>query len=379
MKRRYSVLILLIALIVFWALIANTQKYEYPEGSDLRLKVNYLARVINTPFPGIPEFNDLQQKNPEWLLFSLSFSTYALTNVTFLDTLYRSEAVQLIDHAIQKVLSDTVYSYYFPYKKPFNPLPDSSGSILYYGHLNMMLGCYRLLTNNPKYNELNNRLSACLYKRYSHSSSLLLESYPGKIWIPDNTAALASLALHSENTKSEYREICTEWIKLAREQYSEKETGLLCSAIDAQTGKAMEEPRGSMIGWSIFFIYRFDKEYAKTLYERYMHHFSTNLSVYRLYKERRGSFTTGSGDIDSGPMVLGYSLPANAFAFGGAVAMQDFKNAVRLQRVIGLGAKKVVENNEMRYQTRFFDMPVSPLAEALLLSCETMTDWEKKK
>ena len=98
--------------------------------------------------------------------------------------------------------------------------------------------------------------------------------------------------------------------------------------------------------------------------------------VLRLYKERYRNSDTNDGDLDSDPIYLGYSIPANAFAFADAVALQDFRNAKRLQRLIKMGSKSIIIDNELHYETRFVNMSISPLAEALMLYFETMTDWK---
>ena len=138
---------------------------------------------------------------------------------------------------------------------------------------------------------------------------------------------------------------------------------------------AAEEPRGSHLGWSIFFLYRFAPALAAEQYRGYQQRFSTNFGVIRLYRERVGSYETSEGDIDSGPVILGYSIPANAFAFGNAVALRDWRNAQRLRRVIRFGSREVETPTELQYGVRFVDLPVSPLAEALILHAETMTPW----
>jgi hypothetical protein len=128
-----------------------------------------------------------------------------------------------------------------------------------------------------------------------------------------------------------------------------------------------------MLGWSIWFIARFDSAFARQQYQRYQAANSTNLGVLRFYKERPGSFDTGVGDVDSGPLILGYGIPATAFAFADAVALGDWRNAQRLRRVINLGSREVEENSELRYNVRLVDLDVNPLSEALLLWADVPT------
>jgi hypothetical protein len=74
---------------------------------------------------------------------------------------------------------------------------------------------------------------------------------------------------------------------------------------------------------------------------------------------------------------MGYSIPANAFAFGDAVALDDKVNAQRLKRLINLGSKSIKSDDEIHYKVRYIDLPISPLSEALLLYFETMSEWDK--
>jgi hypothetical protein len=255
---------------------------------------------------------------------------------------------------------------------------DSVTSVLYLGHLNLMLGCYRLLAPASPYHALHDSLSATLYRRLAAAPNHCLESYPGGVWVPDNTVALASLQLHSDLTGSPHRAFCQQWAAYARQHLTDPTTGLLLSKPSTRY-HAAEEPRGSHLGWSINFLYRFAPALAAEQYQLYQQHFSTNFGVLRLYRERLGSYETSEGDVDSGPLVLGYSIPANAFAFGNAVALRDWRNAQRLRRVVRFGSREIETPNEMHYGVRFVDLSVSPLAEALLLHAETMTPWRTRR
>lgn len=186
---------------------------------------------------------------------------------------------------------------------------------------------------------------------------------------------MASLKLYSVNAGNDYDSVCEQWIEYAKKHYIHEETGVLYSTADPVTGRAKEEPRGSMLGWSIMFIYQFDNEFAIELYNNYKKHFSDNLLVLRLFNERHDSKDINPGDIDSGPIIFGYSIPANEFALGNAVLAGDYKTAKRIERLISMGAKTIEKEDEKRYKLRFMDMNISPMAEALVLYSLTMTKW----
>ncbi|MBF9238019.1 hypothetical protein I2I05_11500 [Hymenobacter sp. BT683] len=370
--RRRTVLILLVLLAVFLGWLSQA-KYHHSPPAALRKKAHYLEQISNGTSAGAQDLTKLRELNPEWALFSLSFSVYALTNMAERDPNFRAEAALYIETAIQKALSSEISAFSRTAASPVARL-DTAGSVLYLGHLNLMLGCHRLLNPTSRYTGLHDTLSRVLHGRYQRTPSHCLPSYPGLTWVPDNTVALASLSLHSQLTGSPYRQYCAQWVAYARQHLTDSKTGLLVSRPSTPQHGA-EEPRGSMLSWSICFLYRFAPIFAAEQYCLYQNDFSTNLGVVQLYKEWPGSFATTSGDVDSGPLILGYGIPATAFAFGNAVALRDWRNAQRLRRVISIGSREIEMTDELKYGVRLVDLPVSPLAEALLLHAETMTPW----
>lgn len=366
MKRRWKWLLLVVLLAVGWATYGGLQPYEAPSHANLRLRVNYLERVIREGSGPATTLGRLGAQSSEWSLFTLSFTTYGLANLASHDPSFKTEAGHYIELAIKQVLSDSIRQ---PFDAPSQltyagySLPNS---VLYLGHLNLMLGCYRQLVPNSPYRTLHDSLSAALHWRYAHEPAGNLESYPGLRWLPDNTVALASLALHSRLTGSGYAAAGRRWAATAQTQWLDPTTGLLASRVDVR-GQPSEGPRGSMLGWGIWFIARFDSALARQQYQRYQASGSTNLGVLRFYREWPGRYQTTVGDVDSGPLLLGYGISATTTAFADAVALRDWRNAQRLRRVIGLGSREIVADSALHYGVRFIDFDVSPLSEALLL------------
>lgn len=375
MKTSLKIFLVSVSLLTIWLIVIQFQSYSYPSNEELTQRINYLERVISEPLESGNDINDLGALSYEWMLFSYSYSSYALTNIAFNDSSFKERAIQTIKVAIEKVLKEPLYS---PYNIDLPELLSDSipdYSVLYLGHLNLMLGNYRLLSSDTTYNSLNNTISKSLFDRYSNTDFLNLESYPYSIWIPDNTVALASLKLHSANTGSEYERICNAWVIYAKKNYIDPKTGVLYSTVNTQTGEPDEEPRGSMLGWSISFIYQFDSVFAQELYQNYKKNFSHNYLALRLFKERYDSQETNTGDIDSGPIFFGYSIPANEFALSNAVLAKDFKTAKKIERLIDWGTSTITQNDELKYEVRFLDLTISPMAEALVLHSLTITKW----
>lgn len=377
MKLKYKILLFLLSGFIVWIFVMQFQTYTYPDKKELNLRLNYLERVIKEPLASHSEVMLLGRESYEFMLFSYSYSTYAFTNLAVKDSTYKERVLPTIKESIIKVLDNKITSFYNVPENftELDSVPDYS--VLYLGHLNLMLGCYRLLSDDTTFDNLNDKIAKSLYLRYRKTPFLNLESYPSAIWIPDNTVALASLALYAYNTGSGYDSVCRDWAQYAKAHYIDKKTRVLCSTVNPLTGEFGEEPRGSMLGWSIMFIYQFDPVFAVELYDAYKNSFSNEFMIFRLFKERYRSSEISLGDIDSGPVLLGYSIPANEFALGGAVIAKDFKTARKLQRLINFGTSSSDENGELKYNVRFVDMNISPMAEALVLNSLTITRWIK--
>jgi hypothetical protein len=319
------------------------------------------------------EIGKLCSQNPEFMLFTLSFTSLAMRNITLKDSSFKNQAVKMIDKAIENTMSDTIYRFYFyPNQNPFETEIDSNASVLYLGHLNLMLGTFRMFSKSSKYNILHDKISKNLYNRYKKTPFMCLTSYPQMIWIADNTVALASLKLHSKITGSPYQSICQTWVDYAKINFIDRKTGLLYSTLDHKTGKTLEEPRGSMLGWSILFIAEFDIDFAREMYHNYKEKMSDNFIFFRLFKEKFNHTESNHGDIDSGPIIYGYSIPANAFAFAGAVLMNDLQTANQIHRIIRIGRKYEEDELMIKFRTRFIEEQFSPMGEALFLYFETL-------
>lgn len=374
-RLRYRILAGALFAFIIWIIVIQFETYKYPEKEEIGKRLNYLERVVNEPLDDESEIMQLKHESYEFMLFSYAYTAYAATNIAIRDSIYKQRAIPLIKECIKKALDWKIYSPYKIDDALINSDSIPNFSVLYLGHLNLMMGCYRLLSEDRTFNNLNDKISASLFRRYNEIAFLNLESYPSAIWIPDNTVAIASLKLHSTNTNSEYESVCYKWVEYAKKNYIDEETGVLCSRVGSAEGKPVEEPRGSMLGWSIMFIYQFDKNFAIQLYNNYKEHFSHEYLIFRLFKER--SAIRGTADIDSGPIVFGYSIPANEFALGGAIIAEDYKTARKLERLINFGARKINEKNEIRYELRLININISPMAEALVLYSLTLTEWVK--
>ena len=352
----------------------STFSSSFINSEELNIRLNYLNRVILEPFGPDCEIYRLQYENFEWMLFTYAFTTYAYTNLILTDKSYFNKGKEVIKQSINRTISKQSIYFNVDSNALFHQnIPDYS--VLFLGHLNLMIGCYRLISNDNSFNQINKHISESLIKRYNESQFMMLESYDNSVWIADNTVAMASLKLFSHNEKNKYDSICSKWIQMVKAKYVDSELNVLYSKIDPESGEPIEEPRGSMLGWSIMFINQFDSTFAKSLYLSYKKNFSNDYMLLRFFRERHDVKESNMGDIDSGPIVWGFSIPANQFALGCAIISGDFSTANKIKRLIDIGTEEVITNEEFKYKTKYIDINISPMAEALVLFSLTLRKW----
>lgn len=369
---------LFLTLFVGFLLYLQFSRYSQPEFSTLKSRVKFLKDKIHEPLQkgyGIYEVSDF---NHEWIVFCYAFTTYAYTNIAIQNPEFKAETSEAIEVCIEKMLTDTTFYYYFgtPVEPPL-PLDDEI-SAFYFGHLNLMLGAYRKLNPKNEHVQLHDSISSILAEEICKNPCNMVASYPNQTWVSDNSVVYASLALHSKLTGSSYMEIADAWIETLREKHL-TEDGLFYTQIDVNDNcKDIEEPRGSNIPYFVLFAKDFAPVFCEELFESYVEHHSDYYLLGRVFLERKGNHETNwSGDIDSGPVVYGYSLPATGMGFGAAVALEEYQLANDMYRLFKLGtATKTDSLGGTYYSLRFReDINYSPLTEAIMLYMETQCTW----
>jgi hypothetical protein len=85
------IILSLVILLLSWIVLLQTRLYHYPKQDELTRRVNYLQRIINEPLKPGYSIIALGNENYEWMLFSYSFSSYAITTNAIHDSSYRNQ------------------------------------------------------------------------------------------------------------------------------------------------------------------------------------------------------------------------------------------------------------------------------------------------
>ncbi len=211
----------------------------------------------------------------------------------------------------------------------------------YLGYLNLALGMHRLLQPESRYAATHDALTAML------AAGLALpvhrfQTYPQESYPCDQAMAAGSVGLHARATGADRGALLTDWSQRYREAAVDPETGWLFQRLDSRDGSAGDDPRGSGTALSSYALLYADPALSAELYAALAARglgAPLGLGVIREYPPG----IHGWGDIDSGPVILGYGVSATGFSLGGARAHGDeraYTSIARTATAFGLPAPR---------------------------------------
>jgi hypothetical protein len=260
---------------------------------------------------GSPRFDS------EWIFGTYQMAALGFGQLALEHPEAREREIPRMERAIERLLSPfgRLFDKATWRRDPIDALDSGEGHIAYYGYTNLVLSLHRSLVPNSRYAALNDRMTAAIARRYARSPTRLLETYPGEIYPVDNAAAIASVALHARALHQPDPKLVGEWSALTRKKYVDPKSGLLVQSVHSD-GSHLDAPRGSGTALAAYFLSFGDAELSAELHQAVMRELSRDVAGFRAVKEyARGQ--AGRGDIDSGPLFLGFSVSATGFSLAG--------------------------------------------------------------
>lgn len=164
------------------------------------------------------------------------------------------------------------------------------------------------------------------------SPTPFLASYRDMAWPGDNAVGVAALALHDRLFPPAHGETISRWREAARARL-DPEYGVMSHAADAETGAPRDGVRGSSLALVSRLLAEATPEFAAEEYAALRRTFVARplgIPGVREYPPGRG----GVIDVDSGPLILGFSGPALVVGAAAARAHGDEALARHLFSVV---------------------------------------------
>ena len=347
------------------------QLKSFDHETDIRARRQYLLRKVSGPLFSERDMPSMlgtfYQK--EWAIVTLSMTAAALTNIAHLLPETAAESREAVARIVERMLADDIREYEkFAWGgDALQALQSSRGQIGYLGHLNFVLGTYRFLGGDERFERLHQDISAALARRMEEAECPYLETFPKAVFVPDNMVAAASLQLYNRIYGNTYSQIIEKWLSFTRSDLIDEKSGLLCPYV--VNCRRSGSPRGSFSGWNSFYLPFVDRAFADEQYRALKNElFDAPLGIAGIREFLPGD--SSGGDIDSGPVILGLSTSGTGFAAAGARRAGDLVTYDQLLRTAELIGTSVYAGRERWYA-------FSPLVgEAIMLAMKTSCEWQ---
>ncbi len=345
----------------------NSEKQEILERRNYLVSkiVTTPARVMNT----MPSKIDEQFKG-EWALYSCSMLSAALTNISSIYPETQKDNLKNIDSLIQIVMSPTLSKYDKERweESPLSSLDGDKSHISYLSHLAWMISGYKTIGGNSKYDELFTSVCKTMNRRIINSKILNLPTYPDEaIYIPDMLVAIVALSQYSQMNGGKYSSTVNSWLKRARTEWIDKETGLLVSFLD-NDGKQIEGApiKGSYSALNCSYLSYIDEDFANEQYKRFKTVFWKDDIVSGIKEYYDNPYIWGL-DMDAGPIILGLSPSGTAFATGAVTYFGDYDIRNKILRTAEIAGHTIKWSNNRHYALA----EVALVGEAIMLAMRT--------
>ena len=345
LKRMYVAIALILILFIFksFSVVWGCKGHGTIEGEkkEILQRRDYLvAKLVTSPssvLNEMPSANVIgEQFQGEWALYSCSMLSAALVNISFIYPETKEENLQHIDKLIKIVQSHELRLYDTQRwgEDALQTLENNTSHV----------------SGGTDYDDLLDSLCETMNRRMLNAPALNLETYPGEpIYIPDMLVAIVALQQYAELNNGKYSSTVKAWVKRAREEWCDNETGLLVSFLDKNGDKFSNAPvKGSYTSLNCSYLTYIDEAFASEQYAKLKKYFWKDgmISGFKEYYDR--SCPIGL-DIDAGPIILGLSPSGTAFGTGAVTYFDDTEVRLKILRTAEKAGHTILWNGKKHY------------------------------
>lgn len=253
---------------------------------------------------------EMQAIFPEGFAFSYLFYGLAWVEVGLRDEDSRLRATKEVEWALQFVESQDA-------KAPFPPeLPPDHG-MFYSAWRAHLLGGLAMLAGaeSPHVVQLRAQCDT-IAEHLKNSKTPFPPSYVSSAWPCDTLPAIHAMATHDHVTgQGRYAELIKAWLQQSRIA-TDDETSMISHLSDPNNGRPLSGARATSQSIILRMLPDIDPQLAKQQYLAYRKCFRNTFVGLPSVMEYPNGVRSGTGDIDSGPLIFGRSLSATVMDIG---------------------------------------------------------------
>jgi hypothetical protein len=292
----------------------------------------------------------------EWLFGTHVMAALGFGQVARAHPAHRDEMIAAMDRALDR-LAEPDLAAFDREGWGEEALGSDRGHIAYLGYYGLALGLRGRL-GPSRHDAIRERFEEALVTRFERE--LLVETYPGERYPVDNAAAIGALALAE---RPEAASVVTRWLAVFEERWRDANSGLVIQSI-GRDGAPLDAPRASGTALAAYFLAFADEEVARSLYQSLEASTGDVVIGFGAMKEYPPGHR-GHGDVDSGPLIAGFSISGTGFALVSARRFGSEERFAQLwatTRLFGLPRER---------GDRFHFVLGGPLGDAILFAMLT--------
>lgn len=274
-----------------------------------------------------------EHMNAEWAYVTAMMGVIGLSKAAYGDPNVHAEARR---RATAKLVDDAVLGF-GTRAWGGERWQDAKSGHAYLGWGALALGHARALDPSFAHVEAHDRMVALLRASVEASPHGVFETFPGVTFPADVAVCVGAIGLHDRLTGGRHAALVARAAKRLVEGFSDPATGFLFQRVVPDSGRVEDGPRGSGTSIAAYALSFADQASAATL-ARALKGRTRSLWGFSGVEEYADG-SSGLGDIDSGPVLLGVSVAATGFSLAVARQAGDrawFRGLARTTHLFGV-------------------------------------------
>jgi hypothetical protein len=252
----------------------------------------------------------------EWLFGTYTMSAMGFGQVALARPDAREQDLDRMERCLDAMLAESARAYDREGwgEDPMASLDRTRGHVAWLGYAGLALALHRTMRPVSRFAGREEAIAQAIARRFEASPSGLVETYPGETYPVDNAAALGALALHARATHASPPPALARGLQAIRASI-DPASGLLAQHVVVDGAATSRGPaRGSGTALATYFLAYADEPTSAALWRALrLSQLRTVLGFGAVLEQSDGR---SRGDVDSGPVVLGFGVSATGFALG---------------------------------------------------------------
>ena len=330
-----ATLLLLLAVLAIWGSTITAEPFYGRVGvaDDVARQVNHLSAVLDgAPLDIYRDYSLLCGAHVEWVPIYYMFYSMGLSEILAREPSRRDAILRQLNLCARGILR-------VPKDMPEADIPaylqakPTGTDPLMNGYVGVVLGLRRTASGDNLFDITHTRVVDALAQTIRENCA-----QTRAVWTSDQATQLYAIWLYDRATGADHTAVIQQWRRLMEERFIEPGTGLLVSHIAVNPDRYVSIPRGSSLAWTSILLADVLPDFARDQYARLCRHRQRRCLNFAAVTEYEPGNPLRFGDLDSGPLVFGFSPSASAFALGAHKLFgrpADFARGYRIFELFG--------------------------------------------